>query len=111
MLILTAAKSGKIKNSSSLLGQFKMIETIKEKLLTYISKNLYLNANANINFSTPLISSGTIDSFGLIDLSLFVEDEFKVEINDTELSAATFDSIDQLANIIWIRQTQRRDNQ
>ena len=44
-----------------------------------------------------LISSGLIDSFSLMDLSLFVEDNFGVRIDDTELNAETFDSLQQLA--------------
>lgn len=85
-----------------------MIDNIKDKLLVFVSNNFSTNRGTNINTSMPLVSSGVIDSFGLIDLSLFIEDEFKVEINDTELSAATFDNIDQLANLIWTRQAQYR---
>lgn len=52
----------------------------------------------------PLISSGLIDSFSLVDLALFVEDKFGVHIDDTELNAQTFDSLDQLADLIDSRQ-------
>jgi acyl carrier protein len=41
-----------------------------------------------------------IDSFHLVDLSLFVENEFGVRIDDSELNKETFDSIDQLAALI-----------
>ncbi|MBI5353915.1 MAG: hypothetical protein HZB50_14835 [Chloroflexi bacterium] len=87
-----------------------MINNIKDKLLVFISNNFSTTAVTKFSFSTPLISSGRIDSFGLIDLSLFIEDEFKVEIHDTELNAATFDNIDQLANLIWTRQSRNQKN-
>ncbi len=48
----------------------------------------------------PLISSGLIDSFSLVDLALFVEQTFGVRIDDSELNAETFDSLAQLAAII-----------
>jgi acyl carrier protein len=51
-----------------------------------------------------LISSGLIDSFSLMDLALFVEDTFGVRIEDTELTADTFDTLEQLAAIIQSRQ-------
>lgn len=47
-----------------------------------------------------LLSSGLIDSFSLIDLALFVEDIFKVRIEDTELSTDCFDTFDELLNLI-----------
>jgi len=51
-----------------------------------------------------LISSGLIDSFSLVDLSLMVEDDYGVHIDDTELNADTFDTLEQLALLIEARQ-------
>ncbi len=50
-----------------------------------------------------LISSGLIDSFSLVDLALMVEDTFGVRIQDTELNAEFFDSLNQLAALIESR--------
>ena len=50
-----------------------------------------------------LISSGLIDSFSLVDLALFVEDTFNVHIDDTELNAQTFNSLNQLVAMIESR--------
>ena len=50
-----------------------------------------------------LISSGLIDSFSLVDLSMLVEDVFKVRIDDAELNSDVFDSLDQLASLIISR--------
>ena len=51
----------------------------------------------------PLLSSGLIDSFSLMDVALFVEDNFGVRIEDTELNADTFDNLAQLAALIESR--------
>jgi len=51
-----------------------------------------------------LISTGLIDSFSLMDLALFVEDQFGVRIEDTELNAEQFDTLTQLASLIESRQ-------
>jgi len=47
-----------------------------------------------------LISSGLIDSFSLVDLALLVEDTYGVRIDDSELNADTFDTLEQLAALI-----------
>ncbi len=50
-----------------------------------------------------MISSGLVDSFSLVDLSLFIEKEFKVYIDNTELNAQTFDTLAQLASLVQSR--------
>jgi acyl carrier protein len=76
---------------------------IDTKLAVYISKNILKQPNRIIDPQAALISSGLIDSFSLIDLALFVEDEFGVHIDDSELNSSTFDSIDQLSDLIQAR--------
>jgi acyl carrier protein len=56
-----------------------------------------------ISADEPLISSGLIDSFSLVDLAIQVEELFNVRIEDFELNSDTFDSIDQLADIVISR--------
>jgi acyl carrier protein len=57
----------------------------------------------NLDINQPLISSGLIDSFSLVDIALFVEDTFDVQIDDTELNADFFDSLNELAELILSR--------
>jgi acyl carrier protein len=52
----------------------------------------------------PLISSGVIDSFSLVDVALLVEDTYGVHIDDAELNAETFDTLNQLAELVRARQ-------
>jgi len=70
----------------------------------YVSNSILKQSKRKIQNSEPLISSGLIDSFSLVDLALFVEDTFGVHIDDTELNAQTFDTLDQLAALIESRQ-------
>ena len=76
-----------------------MSETIT-KLSGFISGTILKQPKRTIDVSEPLISSGLIDSFSLMDVALFVEDTFGVRIEDTELNADTFDSLSQLASLI-----------
>ena len=80
-----------------------MKSEIDMKLSNYIATEILKQANRIIDPRAALISSGLIDSFSLIDLALYVEDEFGVHIDDTELNASTFDTIDQLSDLIQNR--------
>ena len=70
----------------------------------YVSTSILKQPKRKILNDEPLISSGLIDLFSLVDLALFVEDTFGVHIDDTELNAQTFDTLDQLAALIESRQ-------
>jgi acyl carrier protein len=69
----------------------------------YIAEQILKQPDRRISADEPLISSGLIDSFSLMDLALFVEDTFGVRIEDTELNANTFDTLNQLATLITSR--------
>jgi acyl carrier protein len=80
-----------------------MDETIT-KLAVYITNEILKQPNRLIKPDEAIISSGLIDSFSLVDLSLFIEDNFNIRINDTELNANTFDTLEQLSKLIHSRQ-------
>lgn len=77
-----------------------MTDTIQEKLSSYIATEILKQPNRTIRPDEPLLSSGLIDSFHLVDLSLFVENNFQVHIDDVELNASSFDNLDQLTHFI-----------
>jgi acyl carrier protein len=80
------------------------MEEIIIKLASYIAARILKQPQRVIRADEALISSGLVDSFSLVDLGMFVEDTFGVRIEDTELNADTFDSLQQLAELIMARQ-------
>jgi acyl carrier protein len=81
-----------------------MANEMTDTLGQYIARQLLKQPNRTLKVDEPLISSGLIDSFSLVDLSMFVEERFGVRLDDSELNAATFDSLAQLADLIAQRQ-------
>ncbi len=78
-------------------------ETIT-KLESFITNEILKQPDRKITADEALISGGLIDSFSLVDLALFVEENLSVRIDDTELNADTFDTLSQLAALIESRQ-------
>ncbi len=78
----------------------EIIPTLSQYIVTKILKQ----PKRVLALDEKLLSSGLIDSFNLVDLSLFIEDTFGVRIEDTELNADTFDTLNQLAELIHERQ-------
>jgi acyl carrier protein len=81
-----------------------MTSSIMTALEGYISTKILRQPDRKISPEEPLISSGLVDSFSLVDLALYVEDTFDIHIDDTELNAQTFDSLNQLVTLIETRQ-------
>ena len=73
------------------------------QLGTFLAEKILKQPHRKIAADEPLLSSGLIDSFSLMDVALFVEDTFGVRIEDTELNADTFDNLTQLAALIDAR--------
>ena len=80
-----------------------MSEDIITKLGEEIAAKIIKQPNKKLTPSQALISSGLIDSFSLVDLALLVEEQFGVRIDDSELNAETFDTLEQLAALIQSR--------
>jgi acyl carrier protein len=82
------------------MADAEIVGTLSRQIATTILKQ----PNRAIKENEPIISSGLIDSFNLVDLALFIEDKFGVRIDDSELNAQTFDTVAQLADLIQQRQ-------
>ncbi len=80
-----------------------MTEEISQRIAQYITNQILKQPKRTLKPEEPLISSGLVDSFSLVDLSLYIEKEFKVYIDNTELNAQTFDTLAQLASLVQSR--------
>lgn len=80
-----------------------MTDDLETNLAQQIAK-LIKKPGRSISADEPLLTTGLIDSFSLVDLALLVEDSYGVRIDDSELNPDTFDTISQLADLIRARQ-------
>ena len=77
---------------------------MKDQIKTYIAVEVLKDPSRIIDDDEAIISSGLIDSFSLVDLALFIEETFAVRVDDAELTADVFDSVNELALLIQQRQ-------
>ena len=72
----------------------------KDTIRDYIVKSLIRNPKYKLGDSDKLISGGVIDSFSLVELSMFLEEQFGVRPDDTELNADNMDTVEMIANYV-----------
>ncbi len=69
-----------------------------DQLITLIRQTL--DIALPIQADTPLLSSGLVDSFGVVVLLGAIEDEFGVSLDETMLDVATFDTPEQILHTV-----------
>jgi acyl carrier protein len=77
---------------------------IQTKLARFIAEKIMKQPKRELKPDQKLISSGLIDSFSLVDVGLFIEDEFGVRIDDVDLTVELMDTLTLMENAITARQ-------
>jgi acyl carrier protein len=77
-----------------------MVPDAPEKLARFIQSEVAKDPRQPVLPGTPLISSGLVDSFSLIKVLAFVEDEFGIVIPDEAATAAAMDSIELIVRLM-----------
>jgi acyl carrier protein len=77
-----------------------MTDAMMDQLNQYIVTQILKQPKRRLAPDEALISSGLVDSFSLIDLALFVEEQFGAHLDDTELTKDSFDTLEQLVALI-----------
>jgi acyl carrier protein len=76
---------------------------MRDELRTFITTELMRDPGYQLQDDEALISGGLIDSFSLVELQLFIEQQFGVFIDDTELTADAIDNMNDIIALIEAR--------
>lgn len=79
-------------------------QEIKESIVEYLCKGNPLIARLeNIPYDDSLVELGYMDSFGVIDIVIFLEGNYGIKILDDEITKEKFGSINKMANLVLER--------
>ena len=73
---------------------------MEEKLLEFIRSEFLEDPDIEITADTKLMSTGLIDSFSLVSLQQYIEREFGKKIPPPKITVQTFDTVNQMVEII-----------
>ena len=77
---------------------------IKKQIRQYLAENFLFSSNGfNLGDDASLLEEGIIDSTGVLELVMFVEETFDVEVADEEIIPDNFDSVNNLAAYIELK--------
>lgn len=69
----------------------------KDAILEYV-KDEYLEEDDDqeVNYDTPLITGGIVDSFSMVSLKVFLETKYNIQIPDAKATPEAFDSVNNI---------------
>jgi acyl carrier protein len=72
--------------------------SIEDQIKTYIVDNFLFSDNGHeLLDEASFLEEGIVDSTGVLELVMFVEEAFNVTVEDEEIVPENFDSVGQLA--------------
>jgi acyl carrier protein len=86
-------------------------EEIVNKVRDFVVTDLLKNPGYPLAEDEPLFSSGTIDSFAIAQIGVFIEVEFDLYIPDPDLTVENMDTVGQIADRILRELSARQDLQ
>ena len=72
--------------------------TIEDRIRRFVVDDLHGPSQVTVDY--PLIERGVVDSLGIMHLVSFIENEYRVTVEDEELTPDNFATIGALANLV-----------
>lgn len=74
---------------------------IREKIRGHILNNLmFTNDQARLADDASLLDLGVIDSTGVLELVLVIEENFAMQVKDSAMVPENFDSVDRIVSFV-----------
>ena len=83
--------------------QMLQIDEIAERIHEWIIGHFPLAKERDIGPYDSLFESGIVDSLGTLDIVLFLEQEFGLVVEDEEMLADHFESIESITNFVGLK--------
>jgi acyl carrier protein len=80
--------------------------TVESKLRAYVLENYLFTDDASaLDDSDSFMAKGILDSTGIMDMILFIEESFGVHVEDEDMVPENLDSVEKMAAFIRRKQS------
>lgn len=82
--------------------------SVETLIRCYILENfLFSDDESQLDDSSSFLEKGIVDSTGVLELVMFVEETFDISVEDDEILPENFDSVAQLAQYVYAKMGKR----
>jgi len=72
-----------------------------EQIRSFLAENFMLSSDGfTLADDASLLEAGVVDSTGILELTMFVEDTFGVEVADQEIVPENFDTVNAIVDYV-----------
>lgn len=71
--------------------------TVQDHVRAFILESFYLSDPAELTDELSLIDSGIVDSTGMLDVILFIEEAYQIHVQDSETVPENLETISRIA--------------
>ena len=77
------------------------IEIVRDQVHEFIVMNFLYDGNADsLDDDLPLLEQGVIDATGILEIALFVEDTYGIQVTQSDLVPENFDTVRNIAAFV-----------
>lgn len=83
------------------MGRFDMSEGLRDMIQGFILDNfLFTDDTSAVAFDDSLLDRGIVDSTGMLEIIMFIEDQLGVKVADEEMIPENLDSVNNIARFV-----------
>ena len=75
-------------------------EQIRQKIEQFITQQFIFDQKQKLGKDDSLMSTGTIDSTGILEVVTFLEEHFAITVEDEEMVPGNLDSINKISDFV-----------
>jgi acyl carrier protein len=83
-----------------------MKKNIQKTFRNFIIENFLFEEDDNLKEDTSFLDNGIIDSTGVLELVMFIEETYGISVEDDEIVPENLDSISKIAEYVQRKQEQ-----
>lgn len=76
---------------------------IKNQIREFIENNFMVQLNGEYDDNDSLLEKGIIDSTGVLELVMYLEENFQIKVKDEEILPDNFDSVNNIENYLFLK--------
>jgi acyl carrier protein len=78
------------------------LEQISQNIRKFLFENYLFGYDENeFSNDSSFLKFGILDSTGILELILFIESQFAIEVKDEEILPENLDSINSVSSLVW----------
>lgn len=74
--------------------------SVEAKIRAYIAENFLFGDSAQLGVGESFLDKGIIDSTGILEIVMFLEEQFGIKVADSEMLPENLDSIGNIVRFI-----------